>query len=210
MVQDASAQLVGHFLDPQPGETVIDACAAPGGKTLHLAELMEDQGTILAADQTTSRLRKLAANQERLGMKSIQVHAGDCRQWHPKVQADRVLLDVPCSGLGTLHRHADARWRQSEITVKGLARLQTELLDAAIAWVKPGGILVYATCTLHPQENERQIEAFLAAHPDWSLVPPDPGSLAAPYAAPPGWVKVWPQRANMDGFFMAKLRSPAD
>jgi len=208
MVQDASAQLVGHFLDPQPGEVVIDACAAPGGKTLHLAELMEDQGRILACDQTSSRLRKLKANQERLGMQSIEVHTGDCRQWHPAELADRVLLDVPCSGLGTLHRHADARWRQSEITVKGLAGLQAELLEAAIAWLKPGGILVYATCTLHPQENERQIEIFLANHPDWSLVPPETQSLAADYACGPGWVKVWPPRANMDGFFMAKLRSP--
>ncbi|MGA1475215.1 MAG: 16S rRNA (cytosine(967)-C(5))-methyltransferase [Prochlorothrix sp.] len=209
MVQDSSAQLVGHFLDPQPGETVIDACAAPGGKTLHLAELMQDQGRILACDQTASRLRKLTANQMRLGMQSIEVHTGDCRQWHPDVQADRVLLDVPCSGLGTLHRHADARWRQSEITVKGLASLQGELLEAATHWLKPGGILLYSTCTLHPQENERQIETFLANHPDWTLVPPEPSSPLAAHALAIGWVKVWPQRANMDGFFMAKLRSPA-
>jgi 16S rRNA (cytosine967-C5)-methyltransferase len=212
MVQDSSAQLVGHFLDPQPGEVIIDACAAPGGKTLHLAELMGDRGTLWACDQTASRLKKLRANQGRLGVNSIQIHTGDCRQWHPfpggDPQADRVLLDVPCSGLGTLHRHADARWRQSPVTVQGLARLQEELLRSAKAWLKPGGILVYATCTLHPQENEQQIEAFLTENPDWSLISPDPDSPAAPYGYGPGWVKVWPQRSAMDGFFMAKLRKP--
>lgn len=209
MVQDASAQLVGHFLDPQPGETVIDACAAPGGKTLHLAELMGDQGTIWACDQTLARLRKLTANQNRLGMESIHLHTGDSRHWHPcQHEADRVLLDVPCSGLGTLQRHADARWRQSPLTVKGLAQLQRDLLVAATDWVKPGGIVVYATCTLHPQENEDQIEAFLADYPQWHLLPPDPASPAAAYGCDRGWVKVWPQRSQMDGFFMARLQAP--
>ena len=209
MVQDASAQLVGHFLDPQPGETVIDACAAPGGKTLHLAELMGDQGTIWACDQTLARLRKLTANQNRLGMESIHLHTGDSRHWHPcQHEADRVLLDVPCSGLGTLQRHADARWRQSPLTVKGLAQLQRDLLVAATDWVKPGGIVVYATCTLHPQENEDQIEAFLADYPQWHLLPPDPASAAAAYGCDRGWVKVWPQRSQMDGFFMARLQAP--
>ncbi|HEY9846945.1 MAG TPA: 16S rRNA (cytosine(967)-C(5))-methyltransferase, partial [Candidatus Caenarcaniphilales bacterium] len=113
-VQDSSAQLVSYLLDPQPGEVVIDACAAPGGKTTHLAELMGDQGTVWACDRAASRLQKLQENAARLHLQSIQTHLGDSRSLSQFVrQGDRVLLDAPCSGLGTLHRHADARWRQT-------------------------------------------------------------------------------------------------
>ncbi|MEO0970891.1 MAG: 16S rRNA (cytosine(967)-C(5))-methyltransferase, partial [Cyanobacteria bacterium J06639_18] len=117
-VQDASAQLVGHLLDPQPGEVIVDACAAPGGKTTHIAELMGDRGKIWACDRTASRLRKLQENVRRLGFKSIETITADSRNLTQlENSADRVLLDVPCSGLGTLHRHADARWRQTPISV---------------------------------------------------------------------------------------------
>ncbi|OLP19633.1 16S rRNA (cytosine(967)-C(5))-methyltransferase [Leptolyngbya sp. 'hensonii'] len=207
MVQDASAQLVGHLVDPQPGETVIDACAAPGGKTTHLAELMQDQGTIWACDRSAGRLRKVQQNADRLHLQSIQICAGDSRTLSQfEGQADRVLLDAPCSGLGTLHRHADARWRQTPASVAELGVLQEELLHQAIHWVKPGGILVYATCTLHPLENERLIQTFLDQHPDWGIQPPGPDSPVAAFATPEGWVKVWPHRHQMDGFFMARLK----
>ncbi len=206
MVQDGSAQLVGHLLDPQPGEVIIDGCAAPGGKTMHLAELMGDRGTIWACDRTASRLRKLRQNANRLGFTAIQTYVSDSRYLSQFVnQADRVLLDVPCSGLGTLHRHADARWRQTPETVTELAQLQAELLQQAAAWVKPGGHLVYATCTLHPAENENQIEKFLSHQPDWTLQAPPAHSAAARFTTAEGWIKVWPQQAQMDGFFMARL-----
>jgi 16S rRNA (cytosine967-C5)-methyltransferase len=206
MVQDSSAQLVGHLLNPQPGEVVIDACAAPGGKATHLAELMGDRGTILACDKTASRLKKVQQNCDRLGVQSIQIHPGDsCHMPEFTEQGDRVLLDVPCSGLGTLHRHADARWRQTPNTVAGLVTLQTQLLEQAATWVKPKGTLVYATCTLHPDENERLIQQFLATHPTWQLMTPPPASPAATFATPDGRVKVLPQKHNMDGFFMACL-----
>jgi 16S rRNA (cytosine967-C5)-methyltransferase len=171
-VQDSSAQLVSHLLDPQPGEVVIDACAAPGGKTTHLAELMQDQGTVWGCDRYASRLKKLTANAERLQLHSIQICTGDSRNL-PQFQntADRVLLDAPCSGLGTLHRHADARWRQTPETVQELAQLQTELINQAATWVKPGGLMVYATCTLHPTENEAVIDRFLANHSNWQIEP---------------------------------------
>ncbi|NEP16901.1 MAG: 16S rRNA (cytosine(967)-C(5))-methyltransferase [Leptolyngbya sp. SIO4C1] len=207
MVQDASAQLVAELLNPQPGETVIDACAAPGGKTAHLAELMQDTGALLACDRTASRLKKVQQNQQRLGLTCIQTQVCDSRnQPQLTATADKVLLDVPCSGLGTLHRHADARWRQQPGSVRDLVQLQKELLAQTATWVKPGGTLVYATCTLHPDENEHQIQQFLADHPDWVIEPPELDSPAAAYSDESGWIKVWPHRDNMDGFFMVRLQ----
>ncbi|WP_260446387.1 16S rRNA (cytosine(967)-C(5))-methyltransferase RsmB, partial [Nostoc sp. UCD121] len=207
-VQDASAQLVSHLLDPQPGEVVIDACAAPGGKTTHIAELMADSGKIWACDRTASRLRKLQENSQRLNLQSIQIYTGDSRHSNQfKNTADRVLLDAPCSGLGTMHRHADARWRQTPESVRELSVLQKELLTHTSTFVKAGGVLVYATCTLHPAENEEVISAFLAKSPHWQIEPPRGIELAASaYSTPQGWFKVWPHRQDMDGFFMVRLR----
>ncbi|MDZ8026983.1 MAG: 16S rRNA (cytosine(967)-C(5))-methyltransferase [Nostoc sp. DedQUE11] len=207
-VQDSSAQLVSHLLDPQPGEVIIDACAAPGGKTTHIAELMQDKGKIWACDRTSSRLRKLQENSQRLNLQSIQICTGDSRnftQFHNT--ADRVLLDAPCSGLGTMHRHADARWRQTPESVRELSMLQKQLLSHTSTFVKPGGVLVYATCTLHPAENEDVIAAFLAESPDWQIE--SPSSLKLPDSTrttPKDWFKVWPHREDMDGFFMVRLR----
>ncbi|MEH1783517.1 MAG: 16S rRNA (cytosine(967)-C(5))-methyltransferase [Nostoc sp.] len=207
-VQDSSAQLVGHLLDPQPGEVVIDVCAAPGGKTTHIAELMGDSGKIWACDRTSSRLRKLQENSQRLNLQSIQIYTGDSRHFTQfQNTADRLLLDAPCSGLGTMHRHADARWRQTPESVRELSVLQQELLTHTSNFVKPGGVLVYATCTLHPAENEQVISAFLAKSPNWQIE--SPNGLELPDSAqigPQGWFKVWPHRQDMDGFFMVRLR----
>ncbi|WP_375510798.1 16S rRNA (cytosine(967)-C(5))-methyltransferase [uncultured Nostoc sp.] len=207
-VQDSSAQLVSHLLDPQPGEVVIDACAAPGGKTTHIAELMADKGKIWACDRTASRLRKLQENSQRLNLQSIQIYTGDSRHFNQfQNTADRVLLDAPCSGLGTMHRHADARWRQTPESVRELSVLQKELLTHTSTFVKPGGVLVYATCTLHPAENEEVISAFLAESPDWQIESPRGFELLnSAYSTPQGWFKVWPHRQDMDGFFMVRLR----
>ena len=207
-VQDGSAQLVGHLLDPQPGEVVIDACAAPGGKTTHIAELMADKGKIWACDRTPSRLRKLQENSQRLNLQSIQIYTGDSRHFNLfQNTADRVLLDAPCSGLGTMHRHADARWRQTPESVRELSVLQKELITHTSTFVKPGGVLVYATCTLHPAENEEIISTFLAESPDWQIESPSGfESPASAYSTPQGWFKVWPHRQDMDGFFMVRLR----
>lgn len=206
-VQDSSAQLVSHLLNPQSGEVVIDACAAPGGKTTHIAELMGDRGTVWACDRAASRLRKLKENAERLQLQSIQICVGDSRDAKFRVSTgDRVLLDAPCSGLGTLHRHADARWRQTPESVRELSVLQTELLSQTATWVKPDGVLVYSTCTLHPLENEAVVQAFLANHPSWQIEPPITNSPAAAFATSAGWVKVLPHRHQMDGFFMVQFK----
>ncbi|MBE9129968.1 16S rRNA (cytosine(967)-C(5))-methyltransferase [Coleofasciculus sp. LEGE 07081] len=206
-VQDSSAQLVSYLLDPQPDHIVIDACAAPGGKTTHIAELMSDRGKIWACDRAASRLKRLQQNVQRLQLQSIQLYTGDSRNLSQFTNsADRVLLDAPCSGLGTLHRRPDIRWRTSKETVQELSVLQKELLAQAATWVKPGGCLVYATCTLHPQENEAIIQSFLNSHPHWQIEPPPPDSLLTPFSTPQGWLKVLPHRHHMDGFFMVKLR----
>jgi 16S rRNA (cytosine967-C5)-methyltransferase len=207
VVQDSSAQLVSHFLDPQPGEEVIDACAAPGGKTTHIAELMQDKGKIWACDRTASRLRKLQENAKRLNLHSIQICTGDSRNLPQFYNtADRVLLDAPCSGLGTLHRHADARWRQTPQSIQELSLLQKQLLSHTSNFVKKGGLLVYATCTLHPAENEDVISVFLAENPEWQIELPKVDSPYWVYSTPQGWLKVWPHLQDMDGFFMVRLR----
>jgi 16S rRNA (cytosine967-C5)-methyltransferase len=207
MVQDASAQLVGFLVDPQPGEVVADVCAAPGGKSVHLAELMDDRGRVIAVDKTASRLKKIGQNCDRLGITCIEIREGDAREIREfDGLCDRVLVDAPCSGLGTLNRHADARWRQSPESIAGLAILQGEILTAAARWVKSGGRLVYSTCTLHPLENEAVVRSFLAAHPGWAIDAVEPTNPVFPLLLPEGWVRVLPHRQDMDGFFMVRLR----
>lgn len=170
-VQDTSAQLVSYFLDPQPGETIIDACAAPGGKTTHIAELMGDQGTIFACDRTPSRLKKVQENAQRLELNCIETVVGDSRYLQQFInKGDRVLVDVPCSGLGTLHRHPDIRWRQTPENIRELTSLQLEILNQAAQWVKPQGTLVYSTCTLNPPENQEIIQTFLSTPDRKSVV----------------------------------------
>ncbi|MCS7030591.1 MAG: 16S rRNA (cytosine(967)-C(5))-methyltransferase [Gloeomargarita sp. SKYG116] len=208
MVQDAAAQWVSLILDPQPGETVIDACAAPGGKTTHIAELMGDSGTVWACDIQPQRLAQIQENVQRLGLTCIRYRQGDARTFRDwQGLADRVLLDVPCSGWGTLHRHPEARWRYQESELARLVQLQQALLEAATSWVKPGGIVVYATCTLNPAENEQQIQTFLTQHPDWHIMPPAlPAELTSALDPRTQTVTFWPHRHQMDGFFIAKLR----
>ncbi|MDJ0573549.1 MAG: 16S rRNA (cytosine(967)-C(5))-methyltransferase [Xenococcaceae cyanobacterium MO_234.B1] len=235
IVQDSSAQLVTHLLDPQPGETIIDACAAPGGKTTHIAELMGDRGIIYACDRDPKRLKKVQNNATRLGIKSIQTLVGDSRNLvsfpdknHPLCDrvpaplcglrkqghsdhavpafADRALLDVPCSGLGTLHKRPDIRWRQTPAQIRELFQLQQELLQQVAQWIRHKGILVYATCTLNPLENEKVIQSFLQFHEAWSIKPPSEESPISTFKTPEGWIKVYPHRHNMDGFFMARLQ----
>ena len=204
-VQDSSAQLVSHLLDPQPEETIIDACAAPGGKTTHIAELMGDAGHIVACDRAVKRLKKVRENAARLKLQSIQIEAGDSRDVASFYDlADRVLLDVPCSGLGTLHKRPDIRWRQTSQGIESLFELQSELIQQAAHWVKPKGVLVYATCTLNISENEKVIQSFLKNNSDWSIQI-NTDTVAQHWATSAGWIKVYPHRSNMDGFFMVRL-----
>lgn len=209
-VQDASAQWVAQVLDPQPGEIIFDVCAAPGGKTTHIAELMQDQGEIYAGDRHGWRLQKLAVTQQRLGLTAIKTWEGDLTKpetMPPVNSVDRALLDVPCSGLGTLHRNPDLRWRQNAETIATLLPLQQALLTAIAPLVKSGGVLVYATCTLNPTENQGQIEQFLKDHDDWrseSFIWISPQGESQTISN--GMLTILPHHHHQDGFFMAKLK----
>ncbi|MEM7595317.1 MAG: 16S rRNA (cytosine(967)-C(5))-methyltransferase [Cyanobacteria bacterium P01_A01_bin.83] len=189
VIQDSSAQLVTHLLDPQPGETIIDACAAPGGKTTHIAELMGDRGRIIACDRATKRLNKVRENAARLQLSSIEIVPGDSREQSEFAEiADRVLLDAPCSGLGTLHKRPDIRWRQTAQAIGELFQLQQELLKQTAVWVKPNGVLVYATCTLNILENEKVIQSFLENNSNWSIQSP-PYAIAENWLTTGGWTQ---------------------
>ena len=211
MVQDASAQLVSHVLDPQSGWQVLDLCAAPGGKTIHMAELMGDQGKIWACDPKKSRIKRIRQNCDRLQITAVQLWQGDGRQLPPEIDdLDAALVDAPCSGLGTLHRHADARWRQRPQMIQTLSQLQFELLCAAAIRIKVGGRLIYSTCTLHPDENESIVHRFLEQYPNWDLEPVNETHSAAHFVTDlPGTYKIWPHRHHMDGFFVARFRKTA-
>jgi len=205
-VQDLGSMAVAHAMDPQPGETVVDLCAAPGGKTTHMAALMQNEGRILAVDSQERRLKRLMENVERLGLTCIETAVGDAGTMAPDRQADRVLVDAPCSGLGVIRRKPDIRWRVTPESLQELLPIQQRLLRAAAAWVKPGGRLVYSTCSTEPEENAGQIAAFLADHPDFAPAPL-PAAFPASWTAdqPEGHLSLLPNRHGADGFFIAVL-----
>lgn len=209
--QDEGSMLVALVLDPQPGEKVLDACAAPGTKTTHLAEFMGDRGEILALDADEARLVRVAENVRRLRLASVRWRQGDARQAGSLVGAgwaDRVLVDAPCTGLGTLARRPDLRWRRRPGDVAALAALQREILAGAAEAVRPGGVLVYSTCTTEPEENQEVVRSFLAEHPEFRTEPVTPWLPPAlrPAVDAEGWVQLWPHRHGVDGFFIARMR----
>ncbi len=171
-VQDPSTLAAVELMAVQPGEHVLDACAAPGGKTLALAACMQGQGTLLALDVEPNRLRRVAENAARLGHTWITTRLLDARSVQsalPGESFDAILLDVPCTNTGVLRRRPDARWRFDEARLAGAVQLQAELLEAASALVKPGGRLVYSTCSLEPEENDSQVRVWLGRHPEFTL-----------------------------------------
>ncbi len=206
-VQDESAGLVVALLDPQPGETIVDACAAPGGKATHAAQRMQNTGRIIACDVHEGRLRLVEQSARDQGIPIIETRAGDFREMAPQedFQADRVLLDAPCSGLGVLSKRADLRWNRSPEEVRELTQLQDELLDAAAQAVRSGGLLVYSTCTIEPEENEERVVAFLNRHPDFS-VESAKGYVPEAMVTPEGYYRTFPPRDQTDGAFGARLR----
>ena len=208
-VQDESAGLIVRLLDPQPGETILDGCAAPGGKTMAIAARMEGDGTIYAVDAKEERvglIEEAAAAQGAdalVDTEAAELQAVADREDPP--QADRVLLDVPCSGLGVLSKRADLRWQRAPEDLDELAALQDELLDAAARLVQPGGLLVYSTCTIEPEENEERIEAFLARHEDFVLESAE-GYVPDDMVTADGYFASLPHQHRIDGAFGARLR----
>jgi 16S rRNA (cytosine967-C5)-methyltransferase len=208
MPQSRASMLVARALDPQPGEQVLDLCAAPGAKATHIAALMRDEGRVVAIDIQAGRARTVENNSLRLGAQCVEVRTGDARESDHGGEFDRVLVDPPCSDLGTLQSRPDVRWRKRPAQVAGLAALQREILDAAAVSVRPGGRLVYSTCTVSAAENERQIEDFLGRHEAFS-----PVDLSGPYSQEPAtgpsnrgrFLRTLPHRHGTDGFFIAAL-----
>jgi 16S rRNA (cytosine967-C5)-methyltransferase len=170
-VQDPSTLLAAQTLAPQPGEAVLDFCAAPGGKTTFIAQQMRDQGRVLAHDTSPARLKMLQDNCARLGVSCVELAAHLDRPAPASQSArfDRVLVDVPCSNTGVMRRRVEVRWRLWPEAIARLHAKQSALLEQAAQWVKTGGVLVYSTCSLEPEENRQVVDEFLAAHPGWQL-----------------------------------------
>jgi 16S rRNA (cytosine967-C5)-methyltransferase len=200
-VQDPAATLVTEYAAIPSAATVADLCAAPGGKALELARIA---GTVLANDKSIGRLQRLLANQRRLETTNLYPFVGDAR--HPAISpVDAVLIDVPCTGTGTFRRHPDARWRLKVSDMAVMSALQKAIMRAAAKVVKPGGLLIYSTCSLEPEENDVQVDSFLSENPGWILEPPPEGSVAAALLDG-GRLRVLPQRHGTDGAFAARLR----
>lgn len=205
-VQDESSMLVAHVLGPKPGEFIIDACSAPGGKTTHIAALMENKGEILATDIYEHKLRRVRENTERLGIDIVRTELLDATQigdLYP-AKADRVLVDAPCSGFGVLRRRSDARWKKTPLLLSELPKLQQRILESAAKAVKPGGILVYSTCTIEEAENQDVVERFLARHPEFTLE--NTGDFLPLKRKTGGMVQLLPHIDGVDGFFIARMK----
>jgi 16S rRNA (cytosine967-C5)-methyltransferase len=181
----------------------MDLCAAPGGKTTSLAEMMKDEGEIIAVDKYEAKLSLIKAACERLGLRSIHLKAADASALEGE-KVDKVLLDAPCSGLGVLAKKPDIKWKRDISDIFKLTQIQTELIDNAARLLKPGGVLVYSTCTMEPEENGEIVTTFLARHPEFSL------DNALQYVSHDlvtreGFVETFPHRHGMDGSFAARL-----
>ena len=200
-IQDAAAQQAATILDSQPNDIVLDCCAAPGGKTCHIIEKTPDIASMTAIDIEEGRLVRVEENLSRLGL-SAKVIAADAAKpdtWWGGQLFDRILLDAPCSGTGVIRRHPDIKWLRKASDINTLVKLQQEILSSTWALLKPGGTLVYATCSILPEENSEQISAFLQNTPEATLISIKQSSIDI------GW-QILPGAENMDGFYYAKLQ----
>jgi 16S rRNA (cytosine967-C5)-methyltransferase len=208
-VQDAGAAMAARLLDAQKGEVVLDLCAAPGGKTLQLAAT---GAKVTAVDISSPRLARLHENLARTGL-TASIIATDALHWEPGYLFDAVLLDAPCSATGTLRRHPDLPFSKDGSDVPQLVALQAALIDRALGFLKPGGRLVFCTCSLLAEEGEDQLTATLARHPALTVEPPTLQGIDPAWITPDGGLRLrpdyWADIGGMDGFFMARLRTPA-
>jgi 16S rRNA (cytosine967-C5)-methyltransferase len=204
-VQDAAAALPARMLDARPGERVLDLCAAPGGKTLQLAAAGAE---VTALDISAARMARVKANLARTGL-SAQIVVADALEWQPDAPFDAILLDAPCSATGTIRRHPDLPFVKDGSELAGLVALQARLLDRALGWLKPGGRMVFATCSLLPAEGEGQIEAAVARHPGLAVERLDLPGVDPGWWTASGGLRLrpdyWADRGGMDGFFVARL-----
>ena len=202
-IQDESAGLACRLLDVSDGMHILDLCAAPGGKTAYIAALMHDTGKIVAIDRFESRLKLLRRNMQRLGTSNVQTVETDALEYN-NGQCDRVLADVPCTGSGTLTKKPDIKWKKDLFTLREMNDIQYRLLCKASELVKPGGVVVYSTCSIEPEENKNIIEKFLSDNPDFQLESAK-GKFPDEILDEDGCIQTFPQRHKMDGAFAAKL-----
>ncbi len=204
-IQDEASQLIGRIVAPKPGERILDLCAGAGGKTLHLAALMENRGSITALDLHSERLRMLREEAGRLGASIVETRTADAAASLESLRGvfDGVLLDAPCSGLGTLRRNPEIRWRLAPADINRFMQTQKLLLKNAAECLRPGGRLVYSVCTVEPEENEIVIGDFLRNHGDFRLIPP--ADLPPALIDAQGYFRTSPHLQGMDGFFAALL-----
>jgi 16S rRNA (cytosine967-C5)-methyltransferase len=202
-IQDESAALPVLLLDPRPGELIVDLCAAPGGKTTFIAELMTNKGSIIAVDKYESKLKLIQTSCARLGITNVEVKIADATEVELP-PADKILVDAPCSGLGVLRKKPDIKWKRQPDDITRLIVIQSRLLDNAVRLLRPGGVIVYATCTTEPEENILLIRSFLERHPDFRL---DPASnfVNKVVVAEDGSVQTFPHRHQVDGSFAVRL-----
>jgi 16S rRNA (cytosine967-C5)-methyltransferase len=202
-IQDESAALPVILLAPSANDRVIDMCAAPGGKTTFIAELMGNKGHILAVDKYESKLKMIETSCARLGITNVQRMIADSAHLETE-PADKILVDAPCSGLGVLRKKPDIKWKREPDDLTRLNKIQRELLENAARLLKPGGVLVYSTCTTEPEENVAIIRGFLAGHPEFSI-----GDAAEfvnrSVVTTEGWIETFPHLHHIDGSFAVRL-----
>jgi 16S rRNA (cytosine967-C5)-methyltransferase len=208
--QSSGSQLAALVVGSQPGERVLDLCAAPGAKTTHLAALLEGQGAVVAVERHPGRADALRRTAERMGADGVvEVRTADAAAFDEPAAYDRVLVDPPCTDLGTLASRPDARWRKEPGDPARLARTQAAILRAGGRALRPGGTLVYSTCTISPAENEEVVRAFLAAEPGFTVAGLPSDLPLWDHPAVPGFAQTLPHRDGTEGFFIARLRREA-
>ena len=212
-VQDEAAQMISMLLNPQPGETVLDACAGLGGKTGHIGQLMENRGRIVAMDSSGPKLQQLRGEMRRLGIDNVETIRHDLTSKPAPEHSgrfDRILLDAPCSGLGVLRRNPDTRWNTAKENLGRFQARQLTFLHHLADLLRPGGRLVYAVCSMEPEENEQVVERFLAADRKFQVdrAPVEPTAPAAALISPEGFFRALPHLHDMDGFFAVCFKKP--
>ncbi|MEX2460931.1 MAG: 16S rRNA (cytosine(967)-C(5))-methyltransferase RsmB [Paenibacillaceae bacterium] len=210
-IQDESSMLVAEAVDPQPGMRVLDCCAAPGGKTTHLAEKMQDTGSVIASDIHEHKIALIRDQANRLKLRSIETvfcDALDLSKHYPAESFDCILLDAPCSGLGVIRRKPDLKWSKQELEISAITLVQNQLLNAVHVLLKPGGVLVYSTCTMEYTENQGMIAQFLQQHPQFTLetFPSKQLREIHPKSSTAGMLQILPDQYGSDGFFIARMR----
>lgn len=209
IIQDEASQIVTLILDPKPGEKVLDACAAPGGKTTHIAQRMGNRGEIFSIDLRQEKMVRIEESCHRLGIKIVKMKNGDATRILPLPggsEFDRVLADAPCSGFGTIQKNPDLKWKKGEEDIRRLSGLQSSILNNLSSYVKKGGVLVYSTCTVFREENEEVVERFLENHPEFRVEQVDRVLPVTCSSLTEGrYFKTFPPREGMDGFFVARM-----